>query len=290
MAFSFKRHGMRLARQFRRLLPGLFISCFAGTVFAQVSAPLRNIGFYYGEHPVAAQLSQFQFVVLEPDSGFEPTLLARKTHVLAYVSVGEVDKARKYYSAIPASWLIGENAEWSSQIIDQSAPGWPEFFVTHVIAPLWKRGYRGFFLDTLDSYRLVVKNEAERESARAGLIAVIDAIRHRFPQATLILNRGFELLPEVHAKVYAVAFESLFKGWNEAGRKYVDVSDADRAWLLKQVAMVKKDYHLPVIAIDYCPPADLRCTRDTLRRIRKLGIVPYVGDGRLQTLDLAAAR
>src|SRR5690606_20234873 len=99
---------------------------------------------------------------------------------------------------------------------------WPDFFVDHVITPLWKRGYTGFFLDTLDSYLLVSPRELDKRESQAGLIAVIRAIRERYPSAALILNRGFELLPAIHEHVYAVAFESLFKGWNEAHGQYVD--------------------------------------------------------------------
>lgn len=292
MVTSFlKGRNIGLVRHLCCALLGFFAWGFVGAVFAQAATPLRNIAFYYGPHPVAADLGHFQFVVLEPDAGFLPAHLAtKKTNVLAYVSVGEVTKVRSYYAAMPQSWLIGKNYEWSSEIIDQSAPGWPKFFVTHIIEPLWKRGYRGFFLDTLDSYQQVAKNEGERRRAQEGLVDVIMAIKHRFPRATLILNRGFELLPRVHDAVYAVAFESLFKGWDEASGKYVGVSASDRTWLLSQAAIVKNDYHLPVIAIDYCPPADLECASTTLRRIRELGLVPYVGDGRLQTLDLTAAQ
>ncbi|MGT2493986.1 hypothetical protein ACU4GD_34540 [Cupriavidus basilensis] len=35
-----------------------------------------------------------------------------------------------------------------------------------VITPLWQRGFRGFFLDTLDSYQLVAKTDAERAARK----------------------------------------------------------------------------------------------------------------------------
>jgi uncharacterized protein (TIGR01370 family) len=270
------------------LLAGLVASlCFGGASANTMAAP-RSIAFYYGKAPILKQLAQFEFAVVEPGHGFVPVHTSHKTRWIAYVSVGEVNSSRDYYSAIPKSWIIGHNAEWSSDIIDQTAPGWPEFFVEHVIAPLWRQGYSGFFLDTLDSYQLVVKDAAQRQQNQEGLVAVIRAIHKRFPRAALILNRGFELLPEVHNDVYAVAFESLFKGWSESRGEYIDVSDTDREWLLAQASTVKQQYGLPVIAIDYCLPTNLQCSRDTVRRIRALGLVPYVGDGRLQTVNLAS--
>jgi len=162
--------------------------------------------------------------------------------------------------------------------------------VQYIIAPLWRKGYTGFFLDTLDAYLRVAADESSRQKYRAGLVEVIHEIRRRFPDAALILNRGFELLPAVHEHVYAVAFESLYQGWSEARGEYVDVPEADRKWLLSQVRHIRQQYNLPVIAIDYCHPANDGCARQTVQRIRTEGLVPYVGDGRLQQVSFAALR
>lgn len=279
------------ARYCLGLLFGIVATLGTGSGLAGTVPALRNIAFYYGDAPALKQLSQFQFVVLEPDSGFMPlSIPAGKTHWLAYVSVGEVTPLRDYYSALPAAWIVGRNAEWQSDLVDQTAPGWPAFFVEHVIAPLWERGYTGFFLDTLDSYQLFAKDEDQRLKNQQGLVAVIQAIHQRFPLAVLIMNRGFELLPSVHGYVYAVAFESLFQGWSESRGEYTEVPKSDRQWLLNQVRTVKREYGLPLIAIDYCLPADIKCSRDTVRRIRAQGLVPYVGDGRLQTVSSTALR
>lgn len=270
------------------LLVGLTMSFYSGVVSARPITVPRSIAFYYGEMPAPKQLNQFEFAVLEPDSGFKPmSNTEHGTRWIAYVSVGEVVDSRGYFSSIPKSWIIGKNLEWHSQIIDQTAEGWPSFFVNNVIAPLWEQGYSGFFLDTLDSYQLAVKDDAGRHKSRLGLIAVIHAIHSRFPEARIILNRGFELLPEVHKQIYAVAFESLFKGWSEADNNYIDVPISNRAWLLDQIKKTKQDYGLPIIAIDYCLPADTVCSRDTAKRIKALGIVPYIGDGHLLTVNSA---
>ena len=58
------------------------------------------------------------------------------------------------------------------------------------------------------------------------------ALKARHPATRLIFNRGFELMPEVHGLAYVVAFESLYRGWTQAHRQYVEVSQADRDWLL----------------------------------------------------------
>lgn len=274
----------------------LFMRCLSGVVgmvcaalcqAAESDAPPWSIAFYYGKAPQTALLSRFDMAVIEPDNGFDPRSHAGKTRWLAYVSVGEVMHSRPYFRDIPKSWIVGRNREWQSEVIDSSAAGWSEFIVSRIIAPLWRAGYQGFFLDTLDSYQLVSRNDEDRQRYQQGLVAIIQSIHRNYPQARLILNRGFELLPTVHEQVYAVAFESLFKGWSEAKQSYVDVPTEGREWLLAQVKMVKS-YGVPVIAIDYCPPEDASCAKALMRQIREQGLVPYVTDGGLGAINPAS--
>lgn len=251
--------------------------------------PALSVAFHYGSQPPVDALQAFDIAVVEPDSGFNPRdAKTPGTAWFAYVSVGEILPQRSYYRAIPQAWLIGRNEAWKARVVDQAADGWPAFYVDKVIAPLWERGFRGFFLDTLDSYQLVAKSDGERARQEAGIIRVVRAIKARYPEARLIFNRGFEVLPEVHSLVYAVAFESLFRGWNQGEGRYVEVPQADREWLLAQARTIREQYRLPVISIDYCPSADRRCARETARRIRALGITPYVTDPALQTVGIGS--
>jgi hypothetical protein len=249
-----------------------------------------SVAFFYGAQVPVEQLSGFDAVVVEPDSGFDPAVQHTAcTDWFAYVSVGEVTPQRQYYAAMPKEWLAGHNAAWASSVVDQDAPGWAAFYVKHVIAPLWRKGYRGFFLDTLDSYQLIAKTDAARERQQAGLVAVMRAIKARYPAAKLMFNRGFEILPQVHDLVYAVAFESLYSGWDQAKQRYAPVLPADRAWLLGQARIIREQYRLPVIAIDYCAPGDAQCAHDTVLKICNDGLVPYVADGALMTVGVGRA-
>ncbi|RLK39275.1 hypothetical protein C7417_2808 [Cupriavidus plantarum] len=246
-----------------------------------------DIAFHYGAKPPVDALQAFDAAVVEPDSGFDPrTANTPHTAWFAYVSVGEVLPSRGYFKDIPASWLKGNNDAWQARVVDQAADGWAEFYVEKVIKPLWDRGYRGFFLDTLDSYHLIAKTDAERTRQEAGMVKVLRAVKARYPEAKLVFNRGFEILPQVHDLAYAVVFESLFRGWDQAGTRFTEVSDKDREWLLNQARIVREQYRLPVVSIDYCPPFDRKCARDTARRISALGITPYVTDPGLQTVGI----
>jgi polysaccharide biosynthesis protein PelA len=248
------------------------------------------VAFFYGVHVRAEQFESFDTVVIEPDSGFDPR--AHTAHCpkwYAYVSVGEVAQQRAYYAKMPKTWFVNSDASHERALVDQGAPGWPAFFVDEIVTPLWERGYRGFFLDKLDSYRQVARTEAARAHQRAGLVAVLHALKARYPQAQLILNRGFDILPQVHDQVAAVAFESLFGSWEPSNQRYAEVPHDDREWLLGQAREIHERYSLPVISIDYCAPDDDACRHDIVRKIGALGIVPYVTDGGLQTIGLSNA-
>lgn len=246
-----------------------------------------GIALFYGANPPWDELRAFDVVVVEPQHVPDPKAHAGdRTALFAYVSVGEADAGRRYLKAIPDAWKSGRNSDWGSVVLDQAQPEWPAFFAEQVIKPLWDAGYRGFFLDTLDSYQLFARTEADRARQEAGLVAVIRELRKRYPEARLIFNRGFEILPQVHQEAFAVAAESLFQGWSPARKDYRPVPAADREWLLGQLNRVKQEYGLPVLAIDYVPPGKRDLARETAARIRELGFIPWVSNPELDMLGV----
>ncbi|NMM14724.1 MAG: hypothetical protein HHJ17_14475 [Rhodoferax sp.] len=263
----------------------------AGALAAPAGPAIASpaVAFYYGANPPWNELQAFDLVVVDPDHVPDPKLPALPhTRLAAYVAVGEVQPSRPYASAIPKAWLRGENKDWGSRLIDQSRPEWPRFFTDSIITPLWNSGYRTFFLDTLDSYQLFAKTPAERALQEAGMVAVVDALKQRYPQAKLIFNRGFEILPRTHAQVEAVVAESLFQGYDAGKTRYTTVPEADREWLLGQLQRARDEFHLPVIAIDYVPSAKRELARETARRITALGFIPWVATPDLTTLGVGA--
>ena len=255
------------------------------SVASLAAAP--NVAFFYGAQPPWDLLRTFDIVVVEPAHGIDPHApSAPRTQVFAYVSVGEVEVNRRYAGDLPTGAVVATNDVWHSHVIDQTHPGWPPFFLDRVIAPLWQSGYRGFFLDTLDSFHLIAKTPEERSRQAEALTTLLRQLRARFPAARLIFNRGFEILPQLHREAYAVAAESLFRGWSQQSGKYVEVSAPDRAWLLERLNRVRDEYRLPVIAIDYAPPGERALARATAQRIAELGFVPWVTNSDLDLMGV----
>jgi uncharacterized protein (TIGR01370 family) len=248
-----------------------------------------NVAFYYGDNPPWEALKSFDVVVVEPDHAPDAARASTPSmQVYAYLSVGEIEFERSYAKALPEGLVFGANKPWGSHVVDQAHAEWPRFFLDRIVTPLWNAGYRGFFLDTLDSFQLVAKTDEERERQIEGLVTAIRALRSQYPEAKLIFNRGFEVLPQLHTHAQMVAAESLFSGWDQKNRKYTDVSEADRTWLLRQLERVRSEYGLPVIAIEYAPPERRELARETARRVSALGFVPWVTNADLNQIGVGS--
>ncbi len=245
------------------------------------------VAFYYGANPPWDELQAFDLVVVDPDHVKDPAAVKLPhTQLAAYVSVGEVHPDRAYVADIPKTWIKGKNKDWGSLIIDQASPAWPKFFTDRVLTPLWNAGYRTFFLDTLDSYQQFAKTPEERAKQEAGLVTLVNMVKQRYPQAQLMFNRGFEILPRTHQQVAWVAAESLLQGYSASKGQYAPVPPADREWLLGQLNRVRNDYHLPVIVIDYAPVGNRTLARSTAHSIAAMGFTPWVATGDLATVGV----
>ncbi len=252
------------------------------------------VAFYYGDDIPFDELGAFDWVVLEPAHALAQVpdvaaALGPRTTAFAYVSVGEVTPDRPYFGAMPEQWLATTNKAWQSRVIDQTASGWPQFLRDRIVAPLWKAGFRAFFLDTLDSYQLLAKTDAARQQQADALRTTLHGLIAAFPGIRLMLNRGFELVDTTLAPaVSAVAAESVYRGWQQSGQAYVEVGASDREWLLQRFTELRSRFSLPGIAIDYCPAQQRALARQTAQRIAAHGLIPWVADPRLESLGVGA--
>lgn len=255
---------------------------------AQNRLPLT--AFFYGAQVPASALAKFERVVVEADQVPDLRLLrAAGADIFAYVSVGEAEGWRSSARALPPEWFLGCNASWGSRIADLTHPGWRHYLLDERMAGLWATGYRAFFLDTLDSYRIATKDAAQERAQTAALVQLVTAMHDCFPGVKLLLNRGFDVLPEVAQLCVGVVAESLFQGWHAGLKAYVRVSKADRRWLLNRLNDAKDRFGLPVTVIDYVSPAEPALARDTARRIAALGFSPWVSGPGLDVLPIWAS-
>lgn len=253
-----------------------------------------SVAFYYGPDPPVSALQGFDWVVVDGNAQLPESVSGvgpgqHGSAWFAYISIGEVAKGEPS-AAAPPSCVIGQNQAWNAHVMDLRQAGCRDWLWGHRIAPLIDRGFTEFFLDTLDSYQLALHAPDEQRAYRDGIVAVVQRIRARVPQARFILNRGFELLDALQGDgVVGVAAESLYRGWDQATHRYVKVAAADTAWLTGQLDAVKAR-GLVAIAIDYVADDDPAMAESTAKSIVAAGFVPYVTNGALNRVGIGAVK
>ncbi len=248
-------------------------------LFSSLNASLtsKSAIVYYGDNIPYSLVGIHDYIILEPDfinvytSGFK----TYRDNIYAYVSVNEMLKSRPFAKEIDKRWIIGKNSAWGSLILDIKNPNYQNFLLDRVIGELYKKGVKNFFFDTMDSYQLAKVSKKEKEKLRLGLIKFIKKFKQKYPNSKLIINRGFEIIDEIHPYVDVFLFESYYYGINASTMKYKKVSNRDREWLdiwLKKI----KSYNIPIIALDYLPKNEKKRQLQAVKALQKKGFIPYV--------------
>ncbi len=268
-----------------RVIGCIALACVLAVPMA--SAGERSIAFHYGPNPPVEELSHFAQVVVEPRHLSSEALAALQgaSTVHAYLSIGEVNEEHPAHARLQGSWILGRNEAWGSSVVDPLQEGVRELLLSQAEA-LWARGYRGFFLDTLDSPIAVQAPEPVRQARIRALVMLLQELHRRLPGVKLLLNRGFELFPEAAPFAEGVVAESLFARWNAAAQRYEPVPEADRTWLLEKLDGLRRRHGLPVTVVDYVHPSERVRARDVARRIHALGFTPYVTNFSLDMLGV----
>lgn len=260
----------------------LAVAFFASTALAQPS----SVAFWYADEPPLPELSQFEWVVVEPghiSAADLAYLKAQGRTVFAYLSVGE------YHGDLPAAGLKDaasaiRNSAWNSQVMDLDASAWRDYLLGRASA-LRGQGYDGVFLDTLDSFHLQPK--AFQEPQRLALKSLLQQMHRREPELKLFFNRGFDVLRELPGVASAVAVESLYAGWDAAGGGYRQVPQRDRDWLLPHLDDARSK-GIPVVAIEYLPPEQRKESRELAARLVREGFIPYITSPALNALGMSS--
>jgi hypothetical protein len=228
-----------------------------------------------------AHLVAYDPVILHPEAGVPKDLrLAREAgnDALAYLSVVEVAPDAPYGAEVGKRGIpiLGKNAEWGSSLVDIRSPKWRDLLIGELARDAQARGFNGFFLDTAESIVLL----AARTKTDAGiwaeaLAALVKDLRAAYPDARIVINRGFPALPGLVSTVDAVLLESYERGYDFSRKKYVAVSDADREWMDAQLKSAR-DAGLPIYAVDFVDPNDEKLARDTADKLAAKGFRPLI--------------
>jgi hypothetical protein len=270
-------------------LPALLSACLL--VYGCAMKPPPSTAFFYGSPIPVLALSKFDRVVVEAENVTDLAgLRVGGADVFAYVSVGEAEGWRATSSALPPELFMGNNVAWHSRIADLTQSGWRDYLIEQRMARLWGEGYRAFFLDTLDSYQIALKDPDAQHAQAKALVEIIRAMHQRFPGVHLLFNRGFAVLPEAGPLAVGLVAESLFQRWNPMEQAYERVSERDHDWLLARLKQARDCHDLAVTVIDYVPADQPELARETARKIASQGFAAWVSTPGLDMIAMGAGK
>ncbi len=233
---------------------------------------IKGIGsyiVYYGKGRLD-DLAKFDLAIVQPDTLSTDELKqlhAKGTLVVSYLSIGEAEPGRQWYSdgRVNPKWLLGKNQNWGSYFVDASQKGWQELMVS-LTGEFIQKGFDGVFLDTVDTVDQYPKT-------KQGMIDLIGGLRTAYPDALLVQNRGFSVIDEVAPKIDALMFEDLITSYDFANQEYIY---ADNSYTAEQMSTLSKQTGLPILALDYAPPDNPAMAYLSHEAAKKYGFIPAV--------------
>ncbi|MGQ9845808.1 MAG: endo alpha-1,4 polygalactosaminidase [Caldisericia bacterium] len=252
-------------------LPTLLINYY-DLPFNKVSC---GIGFYYLSEPPKEMVNIYDRIVVEPDN-----IVNMNSKYIAYLSVCEVGEYRDYFKEIKADWIIGKNEIWGSLIVDITIPEYQNLLFS-LIDQFVKRGFRGVFLDTLDSYLIVIKNPEKINQYAESIASFIKVIRQRYPHIEILVNRGFEFIDESFKDIVNFfVVEDLYTSYDFESKKYLLKSEQEVLFLKNELKKIFS-YGIPIVVIDYVDPSNKILQIKIAQKILKDGFIPFI-----TTIDL----
>lgn len=240
----------------------------------------QNFVVYYGKGQREA-LTQFDIAIIQPETLSDEDLLAltaSDTLTLAYLSIGEVEPSRPWYSdgSIQQDWILGQNPNWGSYYVDARQEGW-QMLVERLAGQYIAKGFHGIFLDTVDTVDLF-------PDTAQGMTDMILGLRAAFPNAIFVQNRGFAVLDRTADVVDGVMFESLTTGYDFANKTYLRRELSESQPILDQLQTLRQTNNFLVLVLDYAPQDDAETIARAREAAHQLGYLSSVSEITLQTI------
>lgn len=237
------------------------------------SAGAENFYVNYSRTVSPAHLRLYALSIISPEAEVDLTEGHKLGHrFISYLSVGEVASDAPYREKAISRKIpfCGKNEIWQSDLIDLSNPDWTQFVLDLAGVSVLKH-FDGFFLDTVDSVELLIRNYPDRtEAFRTGLVSLIKKLKATYPDKQIIINRGFSVIDQLTGIVDGMLIESVFQTFDGAKKTYVAVAPSATEELLRSIQKVR-DAGFAIYIVDYVDPRDPALAGVTARRIETLG-------------------
>ncbi len=256
------------------------ILCHMGALMAGAvsgAQPVTRLYINYTRTPPPQDLVTYDLCILDPHAKADLAPGQALGHrFLAYLSLVELAKgspadADAQKRGVP---FLGTNEDWASHVMDVHSPAWQDFILEDVAAAAMAKGYDGLFLDTADSVAHAALKD-NKAGARRAVINMVQALHKRWPDKQLILNRGFDMLPDLANDLNGVLVEGVYQDFDPSTKHYRAVPAEGSQWVTSRIREAQA-LKLPVYAVDYVAPSNRPLAEATAKRLQALGCTPFI--------------
>jgi uncharacterized protein (TIGR01370 family) len=258
----------------------------AGTATPGVTPTPQSFAFAIGNgmlaggpSQVADRLGGFDLVVVDGElatSAEVAALRAGGATVLAYLSVGTIEKWRSWYPQLKR-FRLGAWADWKDEwFADVSRAKLRRAIVRRIAPEILGKGFDGLFLDNVDMVE--TRNHAAQRPGMRKLVLGLAAVVHS--EGRLLFTQNG------HWGLQKLGLIDVLDGWNREDvswtydfdrRRYIrQRPGARRAALAELRDMASRG--LTTTATDYTAPGDDAAEAESIADACSVGALPYVGD------------
>lgn len=248
--------------------------------FAANTPSIKWVVYYSDEAPFEA-FQGFSLLVLDSNHHLDIQLfLENGKTVLGYLNLGEISSTDENYAKLDnAGLLLGVNENWpDSRMIDVRNPLWTKLVIEQIIPKILFQHFSGIFLDTVDNaHYLETKDPKQFQGMTKAMVNLIKTIRMHYPSIKIMMNRGFELLPDLAQQIDYELAESIFIHAEPLTSVYKKAPQED----YKKTVLLLKDAQklnpkLKIFTLDYWPINDQEGIKQIYKTQREQGFNPYV--------------
>lgn len=225
-----------------------YILLFMLSLFSIKAQELKNdVLICYGNF-LPEKVTGYNYVIIEAshfNANEIKTLKQNNTHVLAYISLGEVNQYATYFKEIEP-YVLEKNPVWNSYVINIKN-GQTRAILKNTITTIFELGVDGFFLDNIDNYT----SFGATPQLKADLISFLDSLKQDYPDLVLIQNAGLSVLKDTNHLVDAVAVESIFTDYQFDTKTYRLRAKKDADYKMNIINSIRKTIDIPFIFIEY---------------------------------------
>ncbi len=229
---------------------------------------------------VADRLGDYDVVVVDGEEASQAKVTALKAEgatVLAYLSVGTIEKWRGWYDDLKqyrlAAWQ-NWNDEWFA---DVSKPGLRDALADDIAPEILDKGFDGLFLDNVDM--IEPKKHSKQRDGMRKLVARLGDLVH--PDGLLFAQNGYWGF-----KKFGILDDGHLDGWNREDvtwtfdfdrRKYVRNSDRGRDEALNDLSKMA-ELGLFTAATNYTKRSNGAAVDESIDDACGVGALPFIGD------------